>query len=79
MAAELAREIYDTPSTLLKFPYLGRPGRKPGTRELVLSPLPYIVVYQITGEVIHITRHPKKEVMGRNHLFVPEAWVSWLP
>jgi plasmid stabilization system protein ParE len=29
------------------------PGR---AAELVLSPLPYIVVYQITGEVIHIAR-----------------------
>ena len=41
---------------LLTFPYRGREGKKEGTRELVLSPLPYIVVYQITGEVIHVAR-----------------------
>lgn len=55
-ASELVREIYNSPSVLLTFPYRGRPGKKAGTRELVLSPLPYIVVYQIAGDVIHIVR-----------------------
>jgi toxin ParE1/3/4 len=55
-AGELVREIYDAPSALLTFPHRGRPGRREGTRELVLSPLPYIVVYQITADVIHIVR-----------------------
>jgi toxin ParE1/3/4 len=55
-AAEFVREIYNAPSALLTFPYRGRPGKKEGTRELVLSPLPYIVVYQTTGDVIHIAR-----------------------
>lgn len=55
-AAELVRQIYDSPSALVTFPYRGRPGKKRGTRELVLSPLPYIVVYQIAGSIIHIVR-----------------------
>jgi toxin ParE1/3/4 len=55
-AAELVRGIYDAPAALLTFPYRGRVGRKEGTRELVLWPLPYIVVYRITGEVIHVVR-----------------------
>lgn len=55
-AVALVREIYRAPSTLLRFPYRGRPGKKEGTRELVLAPLPYIVVYKITGDVIHIAR-----------------------
>jgi len=55
-AAELVRGIYNAPTALLTFPYRGRAGKKEGTRELVLSSLPYIVVYQITGEVIHIVR-----------------------
>ncbi len=50
------RGIYNAPAALLTFPYRGRAGKKEGTRELVLSSLPYIVVYQITGEVIHIVR-----------------------
>lgn len=45
-ARELLRAIYHAPAALLQFPYRGRPGRKEGTRELVLSPLPYIVVYR---------------------------------
>jgi toxin ParE1/3/4 len=55
-AGELVRGIYNAPSALVTFPYRGRAGRKEGTRELVLSSLPYIVVYQINGEVIHIVR-----------------------
>jgi toxin ParE1/3/4 len=56
LAADLVRGIYNAPSALLTFPYRGRAGRKEGTREIVLSPLRYIVVYQITRDVIHIGR-----------------------
>ena len=55
-AEGLVLEIYNAPSALLTFPFRGRPGKKKGTRELVLSPLPYIVVYQIVGEVVNISR-----------------------
>jgi plasmid stabilization system protein ParE len=37
-AADLVREIYNAPAALLTFPNRGRPGKKAGTRELVLSP-----------------------------------------
>jgi toxin ParE1/3/4 len=55
-APELLRAIYDAPAALLDFPRRGRPGKIDGTRELVLSPLPYIVVYRIWGEVIQLVR-----------------------
>ncbi|MHB8653920.1 MAG: type II toxin-antitoxin system RelE/ParE family toxin [Terriglobia bacterium] len=55
-ATVLVRDIYVAPSALLTFPYRGRAGRKHGTRELVLLPLPYIVIYKISGDVIHIAR-----------------------
>jgi toxin ParE1/3/4 len=55
-AAELVRGIYNAPAALLTFPYRGRAGKKEGTRELVLSPLPYVVIYQVTGEVVHVVR-----------------------
>ena len=55
-APELVRAIYNAPAVLLQFPHRGRPGKKDGTRELVLTPLPYIVVYQIAGDVLHIVR-----------------------
>jgi toxin ParE1/3/4 len=55
-APELLRVIYDAPSTLLTFPNRGRPGKREGTRELVLTPLPYIVVYKVLGDVIFVVR-----------------------
>jgi addiction module RelE/StbE family toxin len=55
-APELVRAVYDAPSALLTFPNRGRPGKKEGTRELVLTPLPYIVVYTVRGDVIFIVR-----------------------
>ena len=55
-APALVRAIYDAPCTLLTFPHQGRPGKKEGTRELVLSPLPYVVVYAVRGDTIFIVR-----------------------
>jgi addiction module RelE/StbE family toxin len=55
-AEGLVRRIYNAPAALLQFPRLGRPGRKPGTRELVLSPLPYILVYQLDEDTITLAR-----------------------
>ena len=55
-ASRIVRAIYNAPSSLLTFPYGGRPGKKKGTRELVLSSLPYIIVYHVTDDVIHIAR-----------------------
>ncbi|HEY6344303.1 MAG TPA: type II toxin-antitoxin system RelE/ParE family toxin [Bryobacteraceae bacterium] len=55
-APELVRAIYNAPHALLTSPHRGRPGKKEGTRELVLSPLPYIVIYRIAGDAIHIIR-----------------------
>jgi hypothetical protein len=37
-------------------PHRGRPGKKETTRELVLSPMPYIVVYRVSGDAIHVLR-----------------------
>lgn len=55
-AEDLVRALYNGPSALLKFPQRGRPGKKQGTRELVLAPLPYIIVYTIGDDVIHVAR-----------------------
>ena len=55
-AAELIRKIYEAPSNLKRYPNLGRPGKKEGTRELVLAPLPYVVIYQIVDESLYIVR-----------------------
>jgi len=55
-APELIRRVYDAPTTLLTFPHRGRLGKKEGTRELVLAPLPYIVVYTVRGDDIFVVR-----------------------
>ena len=55
-AQDLIRTVYDAPSDLLTFPNRGRQGKKEGTRELVLSPLPYIVVYKVLGDIIFVVR-----------------------
>jgi toxin ParE1/3/4 len=55
-AADLVRAVYNAPFALVKFPHSGRHGRKAGTRELVLAPLPYIVVYTVAGDLIDVAR-----------------------
>jgi toxin ParE1/3/4 len=37
-------------------PHLGRPGRVPGTRELVIPQTPYIVPYRLQRDAIQILR-----------------------
>ena len=55
-AARLIREIYGAPTALRNFPNRGRAGKKDGTRELVLPSVPYIIVYHVTGDTVHIVR-----------------------
>ncbi len=43
-ATRVARVVVDGIAQLKKFPSLGRRGRVDGTRELVLPPLPFVVV-----------------------------------
>jgi plasmid stabilization system protein ParE len=46
-AATVGRKILAAVEQLEDFPFLGRPGRSPDTRELVISGLPYLAVYSI--------------------------------
>jgi toxin ParE1/3/4 len=41
---------------LPRFPEIGRPGRRAGTRELVVSRTPYIAAYRLRGEIIEVLR-----------------------
>jgi addiction module RelE/StbE family toxin len=50
------RKLYDTARSLKQMPYRGRIGQKEGTRELVLAPLPYIIVYGVEPEIVHVFR-----------------------
>lgn len=56
-AEPTVRTIYQRIRLLKESPYRGRPGHRAGTRELVVSPLPYVVVYRVQPdavEVLHI-------------------------
>jgi len=50
------QKLYQRIRALKDAPYLGRPGRIEGTRELFFSPLPYIAVYRVTGQTIEVWR-----------------------
>ena len=55
-AVRIAHTIYDSVTSLESFPNRGRPGRLVDTRELVLAPLPFIVVYRAKPSVVEIVR-----------------------
>jgi toxin ParE1/3/4 len=56
VAQQTVRRLYAEIRHLSRFPSRGRPGREPGTRELILSGLPYVVVYRISDQVVEILR-----------------------
>ncbi|HEV2988156.1 MAG TPA: type II toxin-antitoxin system RelE/ParE family toxin [Candidatus Angelobacter sp.] len=58
LAHSTVLEIYETIRNLKSLPYRGRIGAVEGTRELILTRLPFVIVYRIkydeTIEVLHI-------------------------
>jgi toxin ParE1/3/4 len=52
----VAHRVYEAVGSLLQFPHLGRSGRKRGTRELVLSGLPFLAIYRVWQSAIEIAR-----------------------
>ena len=48
------RGIVEAVQRLPQFPALGRPGRHPETRELSVSGLPYLIVYEVSAETVTI-------------------------
>jgi toxin ParE1/3/4 len=55
-AARMVERIASAVDQLASHPALGRPGRVPGTRELVISGTPYIVPYRIQGDTVEVLR-----------------------
>lgn len=55
-ARRTALTIYDAAESLSTHPYRGRPGRKPDTRELVISGLPFVIIYRSRTNDIEILR-----------------------
>ena len=56
-AQRVALHIVQNIETLLpSTPEMGRPGRVPGTRELVIPKTPFIVPYRLVGNTVQILR-----------------------
>ncbi|MGY6217359.1 type II toxin-antitoxin system RelE/ParE family toxin [Methylolobus aquaticus] len=55
-AHDVARRIWEASRQLADHPGIGRPGRVPGTRELVITGLPYLAPYVIREDRIVILR-----------------------
>lgn len=55
-AARVVATISKAVDKLRRHPGLGRPGRVPGTRELVVPGTPYIVPYRVRDDAVEILR-----------------------
>ena len=53
-AREIAVTILSSVDLLAEQPALGRPGRLPGTRELVAPGTPYLVPYRVRGNRLEV-------------------------
>jgi toxin ParE1/3/4 len=53
-ARRVALSLHGRIEMLAKFPEQGRTGRKPDTRELVFSGLPYLAVYRVHNDAVEI-------------------------
>ena len=71
VAIAVVRRIYKAAIRLKQFPDVGRSGRKAGTRELVISSLPYIVIYEVMEDAVRITRILHEHSAGREFLACP--------
>jgi toxin ParE1/3/4 len=66
-ARKVAAAILKTVALLAQHPHLGRPGRKAGTRELIVADTPYLVPYQVRGNrliilaVLHGAQRPAED------------------
>lgn len=55
-ARMVVERVLQAVAMLSEQPALGRPGRIPGTRELVVSKTRYLVPYRVQGDVVEVLR-----------------------
>jgi toxin ParE1/3/4 len=55
-AGRVVQRIFRAVALLRKNPAIGRPGRVPGTRELVVGDTPYIIPYRVRADAVEILR-----------------------
>jgi len=63
-AARVGQRILDAVEDLAIHPYLGKPGRSPNTRELVVTRFPYLIAYSVEAGK-GTTHHPEQVVVSR--------------
>jgi len=56
LADSTIQRLYASAKSLKQFPLAGRVGKKSDTRELVLAPLPYLLIYSVHEQSVHILR-----------------------
>jgi len=55
-AVALVRHVLDMVDALAEHPAIGRPGRVPGTRELIITGTPCLIPYRVKGKAVEILR-----------------------
>ncbi len=50
------KRVFDAVALLSEQPGLGRPGRVPGTRELIVVRTRYVVPYRVRGDTVEVLR-----------------------
>ncbi len=53
-AASVASKILESVEHLAHFPHVGRPGRTPKTRELVIGSTPFVIPYTVSTRGVEI-------------------------
>lgn len=63
----VVKRIFEAVDQLAEQPSLGRPGRVPGTRELIVDRTRYLIPYRVTRDAIEILRvfHTSRRVPAR--------------
>jgi addiction module RelE/StbE family toxin len=55
-AQELILKIQNAANQLQNYPFMGKNGRVEGTKELIISNSPYILIYRIKEESVEVLR-----------------------
>jgi addiction module RelE/StbE family toxin len=56
LAQSTVRKLYSAACSLKRFSHRGRVGHLPNTRELVMTPMPYMIVYGVERDTVYIYR-----------------------
>ncbi len=67
VAEDLVAAVWEGVELLCRHPSIGRPGRVAGTRELVITELPYILPYRVRDDLVEIFRvfHTRQNLHGK--------------